>query len=256
MLSITSTKNLTGVTISGDIYDLNQIVDAFHEITVDEYSSNKHLDHIGISTRVLGLCYDVRHALQGDREVILLENGMDEDLMKCHSLIAPRHNVYYSCNCLYPEMFLVMLALNQLLRLRIIKLVKAKNNYNTLQHNVVWDETMAVIRNFQAEFAKCVRELLGIAKYSRWIKLMNNDSINIQDIAEQYVDFCNIKYLNMSKEQRLKNLGKMAKRIVEFSSDAEHRRIKQVVKKAAQQYGCDEGSIRISNIAYPEVITW
>jgi hypothetical protein len=254
MLTIKSTKNYAGVTVSGDINDLSRLVDAFHEITVDEYS--KHTAYINISIRVLGLCYDVRHAMQGDREVELFENGIDEYIMKYHSLIAPRHNVYYSCNCLYPEMFVIMLALNQLVKLRVKELAKSKYGYNTLHHNAVWDDTIAVVRNFQAEFTRCVRALFSESKFSRWLKLMNDDSINIQDIAGQYVDVCNIKYLNMSKEQRLKNLSKIAKRIAEFNSDEEHQKIKRVVSKAARQYGCDESSINLKSIEYPEEIAW
>ncbi|UNC92047.1 DUF6904 family protein [Candidatus Contubernalis alkaliaceticus] len=51
--------------------DLEALVTALHEITIDEYSE-KNSNYIDISTRVLGLCYDVRHAMQGDREVELI----------------------------------------------------------------------------------------------------------------------------------------------------------------------------------------
>ncbi len=34
-----------------------------------------------MSTRVLGVCYDVRHAYQGDREIELVDNGMTAE---CH----------------------------------------------------------------------------------------------------------------------------------------------------------------------------
>lgn len=63
MISVQSTPNLTGVTISGDYDDLYSLVEAFHEITINEYSE-KHHKYIGISIRVLGLCYDIRHAYQ------------------------------------------------------------------------------------------------------------------------------------------------------------------------------------------------
>ncbi len=72
MITITNTPNLTGVTISGDFNDLYNLVEAFHEITINEYSE-KHHRYIEISTRVLGLCYDIRHAYQGDREIELME---------------------------------------------------------------------------------------------------------------------------------------------------------------------------------------
>lgn len=37
---------------------------------------------------------------------------MTEDKMKWYSIIAPKNNLYFSCNYLYPEMFFAMLALN------------------------------------------------------------------------------------------------------------------------------------------------
>lgn len=85
MITIENTENLVRVCISGDYNDLDKLVDASYTITIDEYSE-KNKSHVEISTRVLGLCYDVRHALQGDREVELVDNGMGEDKMKYHSI--------------------------------------------------------------------------------------------------------------------------------------------------------------------------
>ncbi len=256
MLKMKSTDNYAGVTISGDFNDLESLVDAFHEITIDEFS-DKHVKYIDMSTRVLGLCYDVRHAMQGDRDVELIDNGMDEDKMRFHSVITPKHNVYYTCNCLYPEMFFIMLALNELVKLRITELVKSKYGYNDALHKkVIWDKSIATIRNFQAEFMECVRNVLTEASFTRWLNIMNSDYINIEDIAHQYVDVYNIKYINMTRDQRLKNLSKIAKRIIEFNADGEHREIKRVVKEAAIKYGCSEGNIRLKGIEYPEDIVW
>ncbi len=256
MIIIKNTENLAGVCISGDFNDLEKLVDAFYAITIDEFSA-KYQTYIAISTRVLGLCYDVRHAFQGDREVELVANGMDQDKMKFHSIIAPPNNVYYKCNYLYPEMFFVMLALNELVKLRIKELLKSRPVYNdALDKNVIWDDTISTIRSFQGEFMKCVKEVLTEASFKRWLKLMNGDYINIEQIAGQYVDLLNIKYINMSKEKRLKNLTIIAKRIAEFRTDDEHSDIKEVVVGAAKEYGCAEGNIRLEGIEYPEEFEW
>lgn len=256
MITMQNTENLTGVTISGDYLDLNKMVEAFHEITIDE-SSEKYARYIDMSTRVLGTCYDIRHAMQGDREVVLVENGIIDDKMRYHATITSTHNVYYGCNCLYPEMFFITMALNRLVTVRMRELVKSRYVYNdALDKNAVWDETIAVIRTFQAEFMKCVQKVLSEASFRRWLNLMNSDYIHIEDMAGQYLDLCNIKYINMSREQRLKNLSKIAKRIAEFSMDAEHQEIKQVVVQAAQEYGCSEEDIRLQGIEYPEEIVW
>ncbi len=256
MITIKNTPNLTGVVISGDFNDFYYLVEVLHEITVNEYSE-KHHQYYDISTRVLGLCYDVRHAYQGDREIELVDNHMTEDLMKWHSIITPKSNVYYSCKYLYPEMFFVMLALNRLVELRIKELTKAKYIYReALDKKVIWDDTIATIRSFQAAFAKCVKETFTTAAFSRWLSVMNSDNIGIENIAGQYVDLLNIKYINMTKEKRKKNLSSIAKRIAEFRYDSDHEEIKKVVMEAAKEFRCQPGEIRLQGIEYPEDIEW
>lgn len=256
MITIKNTPNLTGITISGDLNDLYHLVEAFHDITIDD-DSEKHQQYIDISIRVLGLCYDIRHAYQGDREVELVDNDMTEDKMKWHSIIAPTNNIYYSCNYLYPEMFFVMLALNALIKLRISDLTKTKYIYKeALANKVIWDKAIATIRLFQAEFVACVKNTFTEATFARWINVMNDDYISIEDIAGQYIDLLNINYINMSKEKRLKNLSPIAKRIAEYSRNKDHQEIKDVVTDAAKDYGCNPSAIKLQGIEYPEDFEW
>lgn len=85
---------------------------------------------------------------------------------------------------------------------------------------------------------------------------MNSNYIFIEDIAGQYVDLLNIKYINMTKEKRLKNLSSIAKRIAEFSSDNDHKEIKKVVTEAAREHGIEPNAIRLEGIEYPEDFEW
>ena len=78
----------------------------------------------------------------------------------------------------------------------------------------------------------------------------------ILKIAGQYVDVQNIKYINMTKEVRLKNLVKITKRITEFRFDADYREIKDVVSEAAKERKCCEGDINLVGIEYPDEIVW
>ncbi|MCW2278377.1 DUF6904 family protein [Heliophilum fasciatum] len=256
MIEIKNTENLTGVTISGDFNDLYNLVEAFHLITIDEFSARHHR-HIGISMRVLGVCYDIRHAYQGDREIELIDNQMTEDKMKWRSIITPKNNVYYRCHCLYPEMFFVMLALNELVQLRIKDLSRTKYILKeALDKRVIWDDTIATIRFFQAQFTKCVKETFTEAAFARWLTVMNSDYLCIEEITTQFIDVVNIDYINLTKEKRLKSLSSIAKRIADFRHDKEHNQIKDVVTKAAREYQCDPGLIRLKGIEYPEDFEW
>jgi hypothetical protein len=257
MIAIKNTENLTGVKISGDFEDLYNLVDALHAVSIDDYS-DRHTGYYEMSTRILGLCYDLRHTYQGDRQVELIDNNMDEDKMKWHSIIAPKNNVYYSCNCLYPEMFFAMLALNELVELRIKDLTKKKyiSRDEVLSGKVVWDKDIAAIRAFQAQFAECLKGTIKETAFARWINFMNKEHLLVRCMAGQYIDVLNVKYIRMTKEKRLKNLTSIARRIAEYENDEEHEEIKNVVSKAAKEYGCQEGEIRLQGIEYPEDIIW
>jgi len=47
-----------------------------HDIVGEE---GEHLYYGGARLRILGVCYDLRHALMGDRDYEFVENGMDEE---------------------------------------------------------------------------------------------------------------------------------------------------------------------------------
>ena len=256
MIRIKNTPNFAGVEISGDFNDFESLVNAFYKVTVDE-SSQKNQAYIHISTRVLGLCYDIRHAMQGEREIELVENGINDAVMKFHSLIAPRNNVYYKCNYLYPEMFFTMLALNDLVKLRMRELTKSKYTFDlAFEKDVIWDETIATIRLFQARFTECFEKIVTENAFNRWLKLMNNRYISFHEIAVQYMDLLNMKYLKMNNEKRLKNLTIIAKRIAEFQTDPDHIEIREVITQGVREQGCSESDLSLEGIEYPEEILW
>lgn len=255
MIKFENTENLTGVSIIGDYYDLYKLVDAFHAITVDDYSE-KNKQYEEMSTRVLSVCYDIRHAYQGDREVILLDNNMDNEKMGYHSIITTTKNVYYKCNLLYPEMLYVTIALNELIRLRMKELSKKKSIYEiTNDKNVIWDDTIATIRSFQAEFAKCVKEFLADRTFNMWLKYMTNENY-ILVMYHQYIDMLNIEYINMTREKRLKNFTKISKKIAEFLDSDEYLSIRKSIDNAAKKYNCHKSELKLNGTDYPEFIEW
>lgn len=255
MIKFENTENLTGVSLTGDFDDLYNLVEAFHNITVDEYSE-KNSGYVEMSTRVLGICYDIRHAYQGDREVVLMENYMDEEKMKYHSIITPKKNLYYKCKLLYPEMLYVTIALNALIELRMKELSKKKSTYEIYNDkNVVWDDTIAIIRSFQAQFVKCVKEILVDRSFNMWLKYMNN-TFHIVAMYHQYLDLLNLQYLNMTKEKRIKNFSKISKKIAEYDYEDEYDSLRKSINEAAKRFDCHRSEIILKDLEYPEDIVW
>ena len=67
MISAKATENLTGITLEGDYDDLHEIVKSIYRMTglEEDYED----DYWSVKNRLLGVCYDIRHAFMGDREV-------------------------------------------------------------------------------------------------------------------------------------------------------------------------------------------
>jgi len=256
MITVENTDNLAGVTICGDYEDLYNLVDAFHTLTISE-DDLKYSEYIYMSIRVLGLCYDIRHASQGDREVVLVDNGMTSDCMVWHEMVVPKKNVYYSCNCMYPEMIYDMMALNELVRIRIEKLSGQKNTNDGLFHkHVVWDEVIANIRFLQSQFNNCVKRTLTPAAYARWINLITSNDSDLYKMPGQYMDLLNNKYHEMDKEEREKSISVITKRISQYKTNPEYIQLSRELEDAAVKLNCPVQKIRFKGLEYPEVIKW
>ena len=98
MLTIKTTEKLTGVVVSGTYGDLNNLYDALSNVIVEEWS---YPEFEACRIRVLGLCYDIRHAYQGDRNRGKVEFGEE----------------VFSFEYLWPEMVFIFAVLDDFNRL-------------------------------------------------------------------------------------------------------------------------------------------
>ena len=67
-----------------------------------------------IKNRLLGICYDMRHAFMEDRDIKLVDNGVHNEMMKWHSMILPKQEVHFSVNVMFPEAVFVALSAPEL----------------------------------------------------------------------------------------------------------------------------------------------
>jgi hypothetical protein len=246
-----NTPNNAGLTIYGDFMDFDELYKALHTVVGEE---DEHVTYEGARLRVLGVCYDIRHAIMGDREIEFVDNGIDEDKMRRLSTISNGKNLYLAVNVLWPEILFVNMALNDFVQLYAKK--QSKNNYDKLTDwRTIWDSNIAQVRLLQAAIAKCIKETISESSISRIMKLMVNDGTWFSDkYAEQYIDLLNCKFLEMDKEKRLKNITVMAKRIAE--QDQEYRELKGQIVAAARENNRPITDMRIKNLEYPEDIDW
>lgn len=239
MIFITNTPNSAGVTVHGDFLDINELYDALHAIVGDE---DEYPSYEAARIRVLGVCYDLRHALMGDREIEFIDNGMDADKMKRLSTITHEQNVYLKINVYWPEILFITMALNDFILL----------NKKKCKHPQ-WDSTIATVRKLQAAVVECVKQKVSDASHKRMMNMMIRDYTWFDHYITQYLDMLNCRFLAMDKEKRLKNIPTIAKRLAEQGD--EYREVKSEVLAAARAYNCSENDISL-RLEYPEDIEW
>ncbi|MEH7225985.1 hypothetical protein V7112_19405 [Bacillus sp. JJ1566] len=250
MIFLENTPNLTGVSVYGDQFDLDKLYDSLHTIVGEE---GEYPAYESARLRVLGVCYDIRHAIMGDRKISLIDNGITPEIMKFHSVIAPKHNAYLGFNVLWPELLFVTMALNDFIKLYARKVSKG-NYYETLDHRAIWDSSIASVRSFQAAIATHLLNSIPETSHVRILRLMNPTYNTFGSYATQYLDKLNGKFIRMTKEKREKNITVMAKRIAEQGDD--YQDVKSDVLEAAREYNCSITEIQPIKDEYPDDFDW
>lgn len=239
MIFVTNTPNNTGVTIHGDHMDFDELYDALHTVVGDEY---EYASLASARIRVLGVCYDIRHALMGDREIEFVDNGMDTEKMRRMSTITHNKNIYLNINVLWPEMLFVTMALNDFLKM----------HHKKCKHPE-WDRPTATARKLQAAVSECLKQTVSDASYKRMLNKMTSSYTWFDGYATQYLDILNCRFLDMDTDKRLKNISTMAKRLAEQGD--EYRSVRRDVLAFAKQNNCEVDNIR-PNVDYPDDIEW
>ena len=249
MIYVTNTPNYAGVAVCGDNRDMEAFYESLHTVTGEE---GEYPAYELPRLRVLGFCYDIRHALMGDREVIFEDNGLDQDMMKRMSVVANDKNVYLKVHALWPEILFVTMVLNDFIMLYARKQAKIKYDV-MLDRKNVWDPSIAQVRVFQAALASCIKETVTPHSFTRVMNLMNRDYTWFNGYVTHYLDILNCRFVSMDREKRLKGIPTMAKRIVEQGE--EYQREKQEVLAAAEYYNTSVDNIK-PYLDYPEEIDW
>ena len=235
MLSALHTKNMTGLLLSGDLEDFEQLYDALHNIVgTEEDSRNLYNGRI----RVLGLCYDLRHARMGHRNAAFKEHGLDEEQMKFLSLVGTKQNLYISFETYWPEALYIVFVLNTLI-----------DEYKRRKKAHLWDENIAVVRMFQSIVLNLVEQTITPKQFASFKKWADGDSIYsysfYKDMYKQYLDYLNLEWIEMDREQRVKKFNTFAKRVTQYTTDYE--RFEEYIDAAAEEYGTTPDELEYGN---------
>lgn len=238
MLSLRNTPNHAGVRISGDYFDLDALNKAIYHVIGNE---KKYHNYAGSRNRLLGIAYEIRHAAQGDRNIDPVFNGLTEHTKKQHSFIAPDKNIYFSVEVLWPEVLYAIVALNDFVRL-----------HRKDAEFPEWNPEIHFIHHFQSLVLDCLHGQVPEEQYQLILKSFSQTP-TVSDYAIQYIDFLNLKYIDMHKQQRENSLAAVAVKIA--VQDNDYQAFRQQVLAAATPAKKAIHEIQFK-AEYPEEIDW
>lgn len=238
MLAITATPNQAGVKISGDYFDLDELNQALYKILGPE---GKYFSYEGSRMRILSVAYEIRRASQGEHNIDLVFNGLNDAVKKQKNFIGPDKNIYFSAEVLWPEILYAAIALKD-----FVRLYKEDAPHPHLDLNV------PVISGFQALVFDCLHGHVPEEQFSVILQAFEA-APGVNDYAVQYVDFLNMRYLDMTKTEREKSLAAIAIKLAVHDQD--YAAFRKQVLAAAEPVKRPIHEIPI-NAEYPEQIDW
>lgn len=275
MFSIKTTKNNLGITISGDYNDLNELYTAISNLVGYQGKIN---DYDGVVLRILGICYDLRHAFMGHREMEIVSSGIDDETKKWHGKIYPDYNLYYSVNILWIEAIFSVLALEDLINIATDENLSRKyinedmdfcignkedrkevEKKLKIEKEIRLPYDISIVRLCQAAIWKALYEAVGIQRYRRLKKATSVDyyfhkPLRYDGFCTQYLDILNIKYINAKSEKRPALLASSIRNLINL--DAEYYELESDIKEFARENDISYVDVGLTNIDYPEELEW
>lgn len=200
MLTIQPTQQLTGLSVSGDYWDFDDIIKAIHIVVGGE---NHYFNYEGARKRLLHVCTKFKQAIKGEHQIEYIANGISRDALKKMQAIVPERNIYYRVNLLLPELVFAALALNDFIML-----------YKETIDDSEWSIVTTSIRKFQSLIADAIEPFMTEDHYLLFLTTLHTKSPLFHQYATQYVDILNLEYLALSKEERAEHLTSFALRLL------------------------------------------
>ena len=257
MLHTKPTEHLTGITIQGDYNDFFELVESIYRIT--GLDDNRTSFYYGVKNRLLGICYDIRHAFMGDRDIVLEDNGMREDIMKWHKQITPTQNVYYSVEVLFPEAIFVAASVPKMYVFSSAYYgTKGKRtDMNVQLPQIPYSDYIRDKANLDVLCAgiwQALGEVIGNEELEKIIHLMQSTDESFIYYATHYIDKCNIELLKTDVEKRKDKLRNIAKRIVKKTQA--YINMEADLRYWAKEYKTTIYELHDPKVEYPEDFEW
>lgn len=261
MLNVDMTPNRLGFKVTGDYDTLDELYDAVMELTVadDDLETTRTpgtRDEQIMSTRLLALCYDIRHAYQGDRGIELVDSGMTENLAEWHHLPYVEKNAVFSFNVLYPEAMYQLMALNYLIDRRKRMIDKKTSSYVPHAQESMLDPTICTVRSYQSRLMKGLRAVASKGRFSRIRDYAYAGYYSMSRVYGQWIDVINCDYALMTPKKRLEELSTVVRDIAECAYHDQYQDMVEKINERALSLGCSREDIIVPIQNFPENPDW
>lgn len=242
MLKVELTENYAGVTIYGDYNDLDFLYDSISYLihgdpsSYGEYTMQNHL---------YGFLYDVRHAYQGDREAILVDNYLQNykrKWLEIRKKDVTEHNVYFCFNYLLPDIFLDMVLIKHFIR----KVDKKVND--------VYNPYINMVNYFYSLVLHSLENILTEIKFNKIKKGLLESVVTDSIFIPQWFEIISIDYSKMTKKQREKDFMHIMDAIYNYSDYEDYLKMKIDIEKLCKEKNCSLDDLHYED--YPEEIEW
>ena len=242
MLKVELTENYAGVTIYGDYNDLDFLYDSINYLIHGDPSSGGEYT---MQNHLYGFLYDVRHAYQGDREAILVDNYLQDykrKWLEIRKKDATEHNVYFCFNYLLPDIFLDMVLIKHFIR----KVDKKVND--------VYNPYINMVNYFYSLVLHSLENMLTEIKFNKIKKGLLESVVTDSIFIPQWFEIISIDYSKMTKKQREKEFMHIMDAIYNYSDYEDYLKIKMDIEKLCKEKNCSLDDLHYED--YPEEIEW
>ena len=242
MLKVELTENYAGVKISGDFNDLDYLYDAILYFIKEEPSS---IGEYLMQNHLYAFLYDVRHAYQGDREALLVDNliqDMKRRWLGIKKKDATNKNIYYSFNYLLPDIFLDMILIKSFTK----NLDKKENN--------IYNSNLNMVNYFYSLVLNSLKKFLTEIKFNK-IKRGMLDAFTCEKIfIPQWFERISIIYSKMTKKEREKEFMHIMDEIYDYMNYEDYYNMKKELEELCKKENCNLDAFRYDD--YPDEIEW
>lgn len=242
MLKVELTKNYAGVTIYGDYNDLNFLYDSINylihddPISIEEYMMQNHL---------YAFLYDVRHAYQGQREAVLVNNDLDDSTREWFHFkkkdITDK-NICFCFNYLLPDLILDMV----LIKYFIKKVDKKVND--------VYNPYINMVNYFYSLVLHSLENMLTEIKFNKVKRGLLESFVTDSIFIPQWFEIISTDYAHMTKNQREKEFMHIMDAIYNYGDYEDYLKMKMDIEKLCKEKKYSLNDLHYEN--YPEKIEW